>query len=227
MEWDWEKSEKEFLRALAINPNDATARIWYAQLLCTQQRPDEALMQGQLAFELDPQNPLMKIWYGAILEWNGDCETALALAEEIIAVDPEHFVANIVIGAAALECGDYDKVIEKDIHWMQIIGGKQFDENTFKEIERIYNEQGFSAAQEEIAHQLEIFAENNPIGFVKIARSYVNSNQPDKAMDWIERGFEIHDPQMIYITVNHFDLLFDNPRFIEIVEKMNLPLPEE
>ncbi len=133
--------------------------------------------------------------------------------------------ANNLISSAAFECGDYDKVIEQVL--CKSFGGKQFDGDTFKEIERIYDEQGFSAAQEEIAHQLEVLAENNPIGFVEMALSYVRANQPDKAIDWIERGFEIHDPQMIYITVYQFDPLFDNPRFIEIVEKMNLPLPEE
>ena len=53
-EWDWEKSEREFLKELAINPNDASARVLYAQLLCVLQRIDEGLMQGRLAYDLDP-----------------------------------------------------------------------------------------------------------------------------------------------------------------------------
>jgi hypothetical protein len=55
------------------------------------------------------------------------------------------------------------------------------------------------------------------------------ANQPDKAMDWIEKGFKIHDPQMIYITsgIYNLDPLYKNPHFIAIVEKMNLPLPED
>ena len=65
MEWDWEKSEKEFLKALAINPNDSLSRIFYSQLLAVLQRNDEALAQGKLAYSLDPLNPNMKSWYGA------------------------------------------------------------------------------------------------------------------------------------------------------------------
>ncbi len=74
---------------------------------------------------------------------------------------------------------------------------------------------------------MEIFAENDPNGPVSFAISYIYANQPDKAMDWLEKGFKIHDPQMIYITTRMYNLdpLFDNPRFIDIVEKMNLPLP--
>jgi hypothetical protein len=54
------------------------------------------------------------------------------------------------------------------------------------------------------------------------------AKQPEKAMDWIEKGFEIHDPQTTYITATggHFEELFGNPRFIAICEKMNLPIPK-
>jgi hypothetical protein len=56
---------------------------------------------------------------------------------------------------------------------------------------------------------------------------YLFANQPDKAMDWIEKGFELHDPQMSYISskIYYLDPLFTNPRFIEMCKKMNLPLP--
>jgi hypothetical protein len=54
-------------------------------------------------------------------------------------------------------------------------------------------------------------------------------DQPDKAMEWIEKGFELRDPVMPYLATWGFlfEPLFDNPRFIEIFQKMNLPLPEE
>jgi len=83
VEWDWEKSEKEFLRALSVNPSDTQSGRLYAQLLCVLQRIDEAKTQGQLAYSLDPSDPFMQIWYGAILPAFGDCETALANSEEL------------------------------------------------------------------------------------------------------------------------------------------------
>jgi hypothetical protein len=75
---------------------------------------------------------------------------------------------------------------------------------------------------------LEKYAENNYICFMDMSTRYIIANQPDKAMDWIEKGFELHDPQMTYITTTgrYFDQLFGNPRFIAICEKMNLPLPK-
>ncbi|MCP4314051.1 MAG: hypothetical protein GY790_22590, partial [Bacteroidetes bacterium] len=79
IEWNWEKSEMEFLKAIAINPNDAESRVLYGHLLCCLQRPGEALTQGQLAIELDPGNPLIQVWYSAILLGLGDYEAALTI----------------------------------------------------------------------------------------------------------------------------------------------------
>ncbi len=58
-EWDWEKGEKEYLKALELNPNDVMSRVFYGHLLMILQRPEEALSQAQLAVELDPLNPLV------------------------------------------------------------------------------------------------------------------------------------------------------------------------
>jgi hypothetical protein len=56
---------------------------------------------------------------------------------------------------------------------------------------------------------------------------YIMGNQQDKAMDCLEKGYEIHDPNMPYIATKAYplDSLYNNPRFIAILEKMNLPLP--
>jgi len=223
MEWDWEKSEKKFLKALAVNLNDANSRALYGQLLCVLQRTDEGIAQGRLAFELDPLNPLVKIWYGAILLCAGDCKTALALGEEVTASDPGHLMANNFVEAAAFQCKEYDKMIKTERYLLRMYDVKEED---IKEIERIFNEQGVVMAYEKIMKHMEEYSENNFIGTIEMAEIYIYANQPDKAMDWIEKGFEQHDPRTTYITFFEFDPLFNNPRFIAICKKMNLPLPK-
>ena len=225
VEWDWAKAEKEFLQALAVNPSDAQSRVLYAQLLLVLQRTEEAKIQGQLAYELDPLDYLMKIWYGALLPAIGDCSTSISVSEEITADDPGNYMANNEIVIAAYLCKEYDKAINADKFCLPIFN---VNEDEIKEIERIYNEQGFVSAYEKIMEYLEKFAENNPITFMDMAMRYIMADQPDKAMDWVEKGYEMHDPQMTYIATKIYTLepLFNNPRFISILNKMNLPLPK-
>ena len=217
MEWNWKKSEKEFLKALAINPNNAESRVFYAHLLFILQRYDEAIPQAQLALELDPLNPNMKIWASQVLPLD-DPKTYLELGEEIAAADPNYYMAYSVIETAAFYCGDYDKVIEATKH---LLAGTV----DFKEVDRIFGESGFVAAEEEILRQLELIAQNGFVSPVHMIYRYMMVDQPDKAMEWIEKGFEVRDPNMSYI--GSFEPLFDNPRFIEILRKMNLPLPKD
>lgn len=182
------------------------------------------MTQGQWAMSLDPLNPLIKIWYGAVLLEVGDCKTALALAEEVVATDPENYLANAIIEAAGFLCKDYDKAIKAARYCIPI----HIDEDNYKGIDRIYREEGIVSAYEEIMKQVEAFASSNPINPTETAMRYIWANQPDKAMDWLEKGFEMHDPQMMYIAspARYFEPLYGNPRFIAIVKKMNLPLPE-
>jgi len=224
-EWDWEKAEMELLKALAANPNDAMSRVIYAQLLGCLQRPGESLTQGRLAIELDPLNPLIQVFYAVPLLNIGDYKTALAYGEKITAGDPGHFVANSLIEVAAFYCRDYNKVMEA----AQYIFAAKEEEVDFKEVERIFGETGFVAAYEEILRQLEVLAQKGYfLAPVEMAYRYMMVDQPDKAMEWIEKGFEVRDPVMPYIATHGFlcEPLFDNPRFIEILQKMNLPLPK-
>ncbi len=221
IEWNWEKAETAFLKALAANPNNAEARIIYAQLLNCLQRNEEALAQGRLAIERDPLNPLVQIWYGAVLSFTGDFETALAIGEKVTADDPGHSMANNLIENAAFACGEYDKVLEAVKY---ILPAKGLD---FKEVEGIYGESGFVAAYEEIMRQLEVLSQKEYIAPTVMACRYMMVDGPNKALEWLEKGFEVRDPNMPYIATHGylFEPLFDNPRFIDILEKMNLPPP--
>jgi TolB-like protein len=224
VEWNWEKSEKAFLKALAINPNDALSRMFYAQLLLILHRSDEALAQRELAMSLDPLDPVMKLMNLGTMVLAGDYETSLSLAEELVTADPENSNFNGMIEHSAYKLKEYDKVIKSVRYALPF----PMEEEIFREIERIYRESGIVAAYEEIMKHLEMYAENNYVGFQDMAFRYLVANQPDKAMDWVEKGFEMHEPQMTYITTpgRYFDRLFENPTFIAICEKMNLPLPK-
>ena len=224
VEWNWKKSEKEFLKTLAINPNDPWSRLLYSQLLLILQRNDEALAQRELAAGLDPLNPAVKLLYSGTLVQAGDFISALPVAEELVAAEPMDINANQIVEMSAYNLGEYDKVIRSVKNSLPF----SIEEDVYKGIVRLYGESGIVAAYEELLKHLEKYAENNPVSFMDMSFRYIIANQPDKAMDWIEKGFELHDPQITYITATgrFFEQLFGNPRFIEIVQKMNLPLPK-
>jgi hypothetical protein len=222
VEWNWEKAEKEMLEALTINPNNSLSRIYYSLILFTLQRPDEAKMQADLASKLDPLNPLIQSIYGFTKLIGGDCASAMSVLENVLASDADYFLAQSYIQTAAFQFGDLDKAFEADKYMLPL------KEEAINEIEKIYQVKGFNAAYTEITKQLEIVAEKVYIPPGDMAWRYYMINQDDKAIDWIKKGTAIHQPGIVFLcsTSYLFNRLYDNPRFITILKKANLPLPK-
>ena len=226
VDWNWEKSEKAFLKALAINPNDGLSRMLYAQLLLILHRKDEALAQRQLAIGLDPLNPNMRLLNVGTLIQAGEYKTALSLAEEALAAEPAEPTLNSLVEISAYKLKEYDKVIRAMKYSLVLLYPMEAD--VYEGIVRIYRESGIVSVYRELLKHLEKFAENNYLAFSLMAFPCLAADQPDKVMDWIEKGFEMHDPQMVYLTTpaRIFEPLFGDPRFMAICKKMNLPLPK-
>jgi TolB-like protein len=222
VEWDLEQAEMEYLKALANNPNDALTRVVYAQLLTCQQRPTEALAQGQLAMELDPENTLLQVLYTQVLMSAGDFQAALDLGMRVVA-DSGNFIAYNSIMSSAFYCGDFEKVMEAAKHILPLIGVN------FKEVEKIYEKNGFVPAFEEALRQLELLAQSGYSVPDLMAGLYMMVDQPDMALEWLEKAYENGSQTMPYIATKGFmfEPLFDHPRFIAILDKMNLPHPRD
>jgi TolB-like protein len=224
VEWDWRKSEKEFLKSLAINPNNPLARLMYAQLLLILNRDDESLAQRELALSLDPLNLVTRLLYIGTLVQAGDYKASIPLMEEALAANPGDINLNGMLELAAYMSKDNERAVKALKYSLPF----PFEKERYLEIERIYKESGIVPAYSELIKYMEQYAENNYIGFFDLAFRYIIANQPGRAMDWVEKGFKSHDPLMAYITRSGHVLepLFGNPRFIDICKKMNLPLPK-
>ena len=111
IEWDWEKGEREYLKALEINPNDAMARIFYSHLLMILKRFDEAHFHSQMAVELDPMNPLI-LALSANVDYHHRIQQSLEKIKKALDIDPEHYFALLSFRDASYYNGDYKNSLE-------------------------------------------------------------------------------------------------------------------
>ena len=111
-EFDWKKSEQEYLKAIELNPSYARSHSFYAHLLTILRRTDEALYHGKLSVELDPENPFTLGLYVVVLLHEGKCQEALFYTEKALSLDSDHPILNGKL-SGVYEClGDYEKMYE-------------------------------------------------------------------------------------------------------------------
>ena len=219
--WDWEKGEKEFIKALAINPNHAKSRIYYAHLLSLLQRTDEALEQGRIAVDLDPRNALVLALHAVVLKGANQFEEAYIYSHMAMAIDPTNIFARSIAARDAFKLGRYEEAFAHDLHRIP------FEEEIVDSVDRIFNQYGQQAAYEELVRQLELHASKVYVSPGLFAWRYYQIGEYSKALDKFEEAYELHTPNIPYLGVNNVDHLHDSTRFQALLEKMNLPHPKK
>jgi tetratricopeptide (TPR) repeat protein len=219
-EWDWEKGEREFLKVLEMNPNDAYCRAYYAHLLMILGRTDEAYEQGKLSLELDVLNPLIQALFCVVLLDRGEYEEVLSIAKRI----PNHPLALFAMEITYYKKGDYKNSFETLIQTLQFTLEKEIIFN----IQKKYEEAGYKAALEGAVNAIEEKEAQKSFFLVTDLAGYYRDilNKHEKTLDWLEVGFKTKDPNMPYLStkIYPFDFIRDNPRYIELLKKMNLPI---
>ena len=227
IEFDWKKAEKEFLKAIELNPSLARSHIFYAHLLTILRRTDEALYEGKLSVELDPENPFTLGLYEVVLWRVGRCQEALFYAEKVLSIDPGHPFLELIELSHVYEClGDYEKAFEewkeKNYDRLEMMGGD------VELLEEVFYKHGWIAFNQELARIYEGAMANeiqDPPWF--FFASYLTIGEYDKAMDYLEIIYEDnnHNPALPYQSTKFvYDKMKGNPRYIELLKKMNLPI---
>ncbi len=110
-DWDWAGAEREYRRALELNPNGANAHAYYAHLLMVIGRGGEAVEHGKQAIELDPFNALFHGMYAIVLLHQRRFDDAVAAARAALAIDPDQSVAEKRTGEGVHREGDARRAI--------------------------------------------------------------------------------------------------------------------
>ncbi|MFC2123477.1 adenylate/guanylate cyclase domain-containing protein [Bacteroidota bacterium] len=221
-EWEWEKAEKEFLKALELNPNDALCRMYYAHLLMILRRIEEAVDQANIALELDPMEPIILFLNGIVMRGAGDYQSAITRFEKALSINPNFGPAKGNLFDTYYDNGDYEKWIE---YWNKKVHGLWNDEGRAAVL-YAFHEKGHIAAIEEMFKMNEKYGNDCFMADEIKAERYLKLNNYEKVLDHYEKLYEISYSSMPYLTTNLYkhDQLKEYPRYIELLKKMNLPV---
>jgi len=216
-DWDWPVAEREWNRLLALNPN-SDALSGHSHFLMSMRRPEEALAQATRAVELDPFDVKVHGFYAAVLNGMRRYDDAIAAARATLELQPGYGIALNVLHQALLAKGKYDESLAQE--------RKEFagDRELLEALEQGYAEGGWAGSQRRLAAVWAArYGKPGGVGPLKLADAYREAGDRDRALEWLERGYEEHNPNMPYVGGPHNDSLRADPRFQDLLRRMNLP----
>jgi len=222
-EWDWERAESEFKRAIELNPNYATAHNWYSVFLLAVGKFDESLDQIKRAHELDPGSIIINANVGASYSLMRQFDQAIEAYQRALLVDEGFWWARLRLSDAYGAKGMYEEAFAelkkaKDLYegWHPVIE---------MHIGIAYARMGRT---EEAQHVLNDLLERSRQRYVPpsvIAGLYLHLGEIDQCFDWFKRALEEREPVFPLfgvISKSFPDSVRSDPRFIEVLEKIGL-----
>jgi TolB-like protein len=217
-DWDWQTAEREFRRAIELNPNYATAHQWYAEHLMWLGRFDEALRESERARELDPLSLIIAADKGAVLFFSRDYDRAIEEWRSVLEMDPGFRRAHL-IRAAYLEKGMFTEAladVESTRSATPVAGYYSWRAHIF----------GRAGRTEEARHSLRElvqFNRSHPADAMIVAWAYLGLGDRDEALGWLEEAYAEHSTELTSLRVHPgFDPIRGDPRFQDLLRRVGL-----
>jgi len=221
MDWDWESAKTAYRRAIELNPNDPDARAFYSHFLFWMRHPEEAMEQIERALELDPFNAFFRDIYAMDLNFARRYDDAIAVLRETLRTAPNDWTALSTLRSAFHQKGMHEEALEI---WKRSYAAKG-DREAEEALARGYAEAGYSGALSRVADTLIARSRTTYVTSWQIGTLYTRAGKNDEALEWLEKAYEEHDGNMPYLSVDPiFDGLRDDPRFQDMLRRMNLPV---
>jgi predicted Zn-dependent protease len=218
-DWDWPAAEREFKRAIELNPSHAGVHVPYGMYLSNFGRPKEGVAQLRRAQELDPLSPLVNLVLANRLRYLRQFDESIMLIERVLEWDPDHLIAYWLLSSI------YHKKRMHEESWETIKKTFAFSglDEAAEAMEQAYRSSGYEEAWRELATLMAELSKTRYMGPTYIAEMYIRANEKDKAIQWLETAYEQHDPNMIYLLAPDYDPLRSDPRFQDLVRRMDFP----
>ena len=219
-DYDWQTAEKEFSRAIELNPNYATAHHWYGECLAFQGRFADALAESERARQLDPLSLIIAADNGAILYFSRQYDRAIERFRGVLEMNPGITRAHLVI-AAYVQKGRFEDALADIEAWRRTSA----DAPWISAWEAyLYGRAGQPVPAQlalEKLQQLNLSWHLQPEQFLDVA--YAGTTDNDKWLAWLENAYANHSNVLTDLKVDAmYDPLRSDPRFQDLLHRVGL-----
>jgi TolB-like protein/DNA-binding winged helix-turn-helix (wHTH) protein/Tfp pilus assembly protein PilF len=226
---DWTSAEKEFRRAIELEPNNPYGHFFYSNsFLSPTGRNEDAIAEMKKAIELDPLSTRIQSFAGRTYIWARRYDDALAQFQKVNQLDPNFALNHERTAHVYALMGKFEEAINEEADARTLVGEKAEDVRRKKErlsqALRAHGAQGFWEAELQLAQG----GQNPPeaySGALGMARIYSELGEKENAFANLEKAYTERDEEMTNLAVEpEFDALRSDPRFRDLENRVGIPV---
>ena len=222
-DWDWPAAEAEFKRSLQLNPGYAHGHHWYAHLLFSSGRREEALAEANRALDLDPVSPIINLHLGWHYLYTRQYDRALEQLAKTLELDPNYALAHWYRGLAFEQKKMYSEALHEMGIAKNLLPGNLA---VVSDIGHVYAVSGDKGTAEKLIAELKEESSHRYVNQYELALIYVGLGRKDEAFKSLDLAFREHSDQLIYLNVDpRLDPISSDSRFADLVRLVGIPNP--
>ena len=220
-DWDWAGAEREFKRAIELDPNYANAHHWYSHYLMAMSRPEESLAESKRALEPDQLDLVMNIHLGWHYIYAHQYDLAIAQFRKTLEMDPNYGLTHWYLGQAYALKGMYAEAETELLKAKYLL---QQNVAVEADIGYAYAASGKGGEAKKVIDELKQSSKQRYISSYYLALIYTGLGEKDSAFEWLENAYRERSDLLIYLKVDpRLDSLRSDARFAELVRRVRLP----
>ncbi|HEU0177784.1 MAG TPA: tetratricopeptide repeat protein [Blastocatellia bacterium] len=220
-DWNWPDAEREFKRAIKLDPGNAFAHRIYGYYLASMGQFDQSFAEQKQALQLDPLSPVLNLYVGHPLYFAGETDAALEQTRKTQEMDPNFVETYLTFGMVYAEKGMYAEAIAK-LNKAAPSGMPRPDVISLLG----YNYALWGKRDEAIKKldELKELSNRRQVPAREMAIIYTGLGEKDQAFKWLRQACEERDGMIVFLKFHPlFKSLRADPRFADLLRCVGLP----
>jgi len=219
-DWDWATAEREFKRAIDLNPNLALAHAWYANYLVSRRRLPEAVIEVQRAEQLDPFSLVIVTNVGWTLAYARRPDEAIAAYRRALALDPGYIQARWRLAYELTAVGRFDDAVAEATKVTEV---SHRNASSLSSLGQVYARTGRRADAMAALNELLELSRSQYVSPVSVYALYFLLGDFDNGFGWLEKAIHERSNGVAYLPVDEFmEPVRDDPRYRSVLARIGL-----
>ncbi|GAC1662421.1 MAG: hypothetical protein NVS9B9_24190 [Ktedonobacteraceae bacterium] len=219
-DWDWQGSEREFKRALELDPNYVNAHHWYSHYLISVGRTDESLIESKLSLETDPLSLIINTHLGWYFIYTHRYELAIEQLQKTLEMDPHYGLTHWYLGLAYEQKAMYAEAETELSNATVLLKGNT---GVKSDLGHLYAVSGKKDEAQKIINELQEQSKRRYVSSYQIALIYNGLGKKEQAFIWLEHAYQERADLLVYLQADpRLANLHTDPLFQDLVRKVGL-----